>query len=155
MASVLRENNRLNNLIQIVFSLYLYACGLQRQAFSVLSHIGLLVSYTHLVAGLGVSGQHRKKRRTNTSGQEEPSAERPEQPVGAKKEPPIGPLKSLANGCMERLRRLASDTSDVELGFIFDNVNLVRKVAEQVLGRIGMCRVQDPFIKLKVLSHHP
>lgn len=141
MAAILRENNRLNNLIQIIFSLYMYACGLQRQAFSILSHIGLLVSYTHLVSGLGVSGQHRKKRRANPSGEEEPSVEG--QGQTRKKESPTGPLKALANGCLERLRRLASDVSPVELGFIFDNINLVRKVAEQVLGRIGMSSGRD------------
>ncbi|CUA70963.1 Protein furry homolog [Homo sapiens] [Rhizoctonia solani] len=106
MASMLREVSRLNNLLQVVFSLYIY---------------------TLLVSGMGVSSRRKSKKQSNDTG--EATSIKP-------KDPTIGPLKALSNGCLKRLRRLASPASGKYLGFIFDNINLVRKVAEQVLGRI-------------------
>ncbi|KAG8707667.1 hypothetical protein FRC11_007266, partial [Ceratobasidium sp. 423] len=107
MVALLREYNQLNNLIQVVFALFMYAAGLHRQAFAVLCHVRLL----------------KKTPTTEESGQ----ATKP------KKETPIGPLKALANGCMARLERLAQEGI---LNYIFDNINLVKKISEQVLGCI-------------------
>lgn len=132
LAAVLREHNRLNNLIQVVLSLYMYAAGIQRQAFAILSHVGLLVSYTLLVTGLGTSGQ-----RTHQQPTEQPSDVPPDNAIPSKKDPAAGPIKKLYDGCLKRLQYLASPESDEDIGFIFDNVNIVRKVAEQVIGRIG------------------
>lgn len=47
MLSLLGEYSWSNNLAKKVFSLYLYSTGTQRQAVSVLSHLGLCESYTN------------------------------------------------------------------------------------------------------------
>ncbi|KAB5587705.1 hypothetical protein CTheo_8854 [Ceratobasidium theobromae] len=133
LAALLREHSQKNNLLQVVFGLYMYAAGLQRQAFSILSHIGILVSYSHLISGLGVSAQHKKKQQVQRMAEIEQDIL-----VSNSQEPSLGPLKILSNECLNRLQHLASPESVEEIGFIFDNINLVQKVAEQVLGRIDM-----------------
>ncbi|KAG8699818.1 hypothetical protein FRC08_005089 [Ceratobasidium sp. 394] len=65
---LLRAFNHQNNLIQVVLSLDMYAAGLQRQVFSIFSHIGLLISYLMLVSGMGLTsgGQSKGKKERKT-----------------------------------------------------------------------------------------
>lgn len=49
IAACLREHNVGNNLAQRMMGLYLYASGVQRQNFTVLSKLGICTSYTDLM----------------------------------------------------------------------------------------------------------
>lgn len=101
----------------------MYAAGLQRQAFEILAHLGLLVSYSLLVSGLGTRATWRRRTRKKSSNS------------GPTKEPTAGPLKKLSDGCIQEIKNLVAQGRPI--GFVFDNINLVLKVAESVLGKIG------------------
>ncbi|KAG8699814.1 hypothetical protein FRC08_005091 [Ceratobasidium sp. 394] len=121
---LLHELSQQNNLVQVVFSIYMYAAGLQRQAFEILAHLGLLVSYSFLVSGLGVRAswkRHGGKKRRDQGNRSD-------------REPPVGPLKVLADGCIKQIQELVA--AGYHIGFIFDNINFMVKVAEPVLGKI-------------------
>ncbi|KAF8595439.1 hypothetical protein BDV93DRAFT_456821, partial [Ceratobasidium sp. AG-I] len=122
LVAILREHSRKNNLVQVVFSLYMYAAGLQRQGFSILSHLGILISYTMLP---------RKSAGDPQTGVQAPSGS----VVAIKRRAPaIGPLKNLSVECMKEVKEMIK--SKKAFGLVFDNINMVFKVAEQVIGRI-------------------
>ncbi|KAF8596154.1 hypothetical protein BDV93DRAFT_514399 [Ceratobasidium sp. AG-I] len=128
---LLREFSQQNNLLQVIFSLYMYAAGLQRQAFEVLAHLGFLVSYSLLVSGLGTATSWKKQRRKKGS-DEAPSAD--QAATKPKKEPFAGLLKTLSTECIQEVKTKVAD--GVPMGFVFDNINLMVWVAESSLGKI-------------------
>ncbi|KAG8741879.1 hypothetical protein FRC12_015522 [Ceratobasidium sp. 428] len=124
MIVLLHELSQHNNLMQVIFSIYMYAAGLQRQAFEILAHLGLLVSYSLLVSGLGVRASWKRRG----------GKKRRDQNDQSNKDPPAGPLKTLADGCITQIQEIVKAGQIV--GFIFDNINFMVKVAEPVLGKI-------------------
>jgi hypothetical protein len=128
---LLRAYNRQNNLVQVILSLYMYTAGLQRQAFSVLSHLGLLISYSMLVSGMGLTASGRRQTHKKAkSGSAQQTA------VARFKKVAVGPLKNLSIECMKAVRNVVKQR--IPIGIIFDNINMTYGVSEQVLGRTGM-----------------
>jgi hypothetical protein len=129
LVALLREFSQRNNLVQVLLTLYMYTAGLQRQGFGILGHIGFGVSYTLLVSGLGTSTswKHRKPGK-ESSDLDKATSER-------KKGPTAGPLKTLSTECMQQIKEIVK--SGTPIGFVFDNINLMFKVAESSLGKIG------------------
>lgn len=101
----------------------MYAAGLQRQVFEILAHLGLLVSYSLLVSGLGTRTSSRRR-----SHKEAPNPKNNTTPTA-------GPLKKLSDGAIKEIKKAVELGKPI--GFVFDNINLIFKVAEAVLGRIG------------------
>ncbi|KAG9120580.1 hypothetical protein FRC07_003872, partial [Ceratobasidium sp. 392] len=76
--------------------------------------------------GLGVhaswkrrGGTKRRRQATNTEASE----------------PRAGPLKALANACVDQVKELIKTGQPI--GFVFDNINFMIKVAEPILGKIA------------------
>lgn len=115
----------------------MYGIGLQRQGFDVLSHLGVLISYTSLVRGQETTVAWRKNASTKkeSSGELDSTGEAPPV-IGARRLIRAGPLKTLSAGCRQQVKDLLK--ARVPCGLIFDNINLVFKVAQQGLGHIGM-----------------
>lgn len=110
----------------------MYAAGLQRQAFEVLAHLGLLVSYSLLVSGLGTSTSWKRQKRKGVSDQAASADHATPKP---KKEPVAGPLKTLSTECIQQVKKKVGE--GIPMGFMFDNINLMVKVAESTIGKIG------------------
>ncbi|KAH9901536.1 hypothetical protein C8Q73DRAFT_635931 [Cubamyces lactineus] len=115
-----------NSYTRHVLGLYAYASGAQRQVISVLSHLGLTVSYPTLV-GRG------KPNMSNTSVARAGSAEESTRRKTTKESAAaVGLLKRLSDACRRRSRDAALTRL---LAYVYDNINMMFKVAEQVLGR--------------------
>ncbi|KAI0661524.1 hypothetical protein C8Q70DRAFT_903404, partial [Cubamyces menziesii] len=122
----LAARSQANSYTRHVLGLYAYASGAQRQVISVLSHLGLTVSYPTLV-GRG------KSKMPSTSvactGSAEKSTRRKTTKGSAAA---VGLLKRLSDACRRRSRDAALTKL---LAYVYDNINMMFKVAEQVLGR--------------------
>ncbi|KAG9123669.1 hypothetical protein FRC07_014321 [Ceratobasidium sp. 392] len=118
MLSLLHEYNQLNNAFQIYSSTFLYAEGAGRQTISVVASYGNSTSYTKLIAK--PSSRHNSK----TTGAGRVVAMRRRKP---------GIIYSLSGALRKHLREIAAQRP---LGFIYDNINIFFKVAEQVTGKI-------------------
>ncbi|KAI0723617.1 hypothetical protein C8Q76DRAFT_767461 [Earliella scabrosa] len=112
-----------NSFARHVLGLYAYAEGAHRQVISVLSHLGITSSYPALTGRLrsedstADSRPHDRTARANSSIRSGRSA---------------GLLKLLADACMREARERARNSV---LAHVWDNVNFLFKVAEQVIGR--------------------
>lgn len=102
--------------------LYLYATGTGRQVITVLAGLGISESYTNLIApDTRSKAQREKDRLAQEAGQDVP------RPRG-------GTLRQLSSSARENARNLAEGGL---FGEVFDNINMNRKNAEQVMGRHG------------------
>lgn len=130
------------------------ATGAQRQHFSVLSALGVTMGYTSIIS----QGKELKKARkgdvdVNTgsegscsgSDEEEEAQERAEKEVGTarrvmalkpKRKRTPGVLVQLSTTCRETAREVASSRV---FATTYDNINLMFRVAEQILGRQSKC----------------
>ncbi|KAG9088039.1 hypothetical protein FRC07_012688 [Ceratobasidium sp. 392] len=102
----------------------MYAVGLQRQGFEVLAHVGLLVSYSFLVNGIGAQVSRRQRKHGHDT---------THQSTKSKRRPAPGPLKTLETTSIKEVRELIQEGKPV--GFVFDNVDLAVNIAEPVLGK--------------------
>ncbi|KAH9949018.1 hypothetical protein B0H21DRAFT_787435 [Amylocystis lapponica] len=123
MVDLLGERSQNNSYMKHVLGLYLYATGAQRQVLSVLSHLGLCSSYPTLVG-------------TRSALFEGSSASVPLDDDSA----PMLPLLKRGAGLLARLSlacrlTVRHQAKRVHLGYVYDNINMVLKVAEQILGR--------------------
>ncbi|KAG8699950.1 hypothetical protein FRC09_006271 [Ceratobasidium sp. 395] len=132
MVMLLRELSQQNNLIQVIFGLYMYTVGLKRQAFEVLSHVGLTISYSLLVSGLGVRASWKRQRKRKSAKQDKDSKQQKEKQKA--NSPTSGPLKTLSTASIQELRDVTS--AGEPIGLVFDHVSLAVNVAEPVLGKI-------------------
>ncbi|KAJ7191551.1 hypothetical protein GGX14DRAFT_600299 [Mycena pura] len=107
--SLLRGASQYNNYAQAVTSAYLAATGAQRQHFAVLGALGITVGYSSVVS---------KGRAAQTTADRGPKAP--------------GLLSMLSNACTKTSRAIAA--SGVFM-VVYDNINLMVRVAEQILGR--------------------
>ncbi|KAG9123824.1 hypothetical protein FRC07_013844 [Ceratobasidium sp. 392] len=108
--------------------LYMFAIGLQRQGYDILSHIGTVTSYNNLIRGK--TDQNLPKPHTNKS--EQPANLEPGTSAQATLCPSVGAVKMLTNGCRKLTKKRWKKRRH---GIIFDNMNFVLKCAQQTLGR--------------------
>ncbi|KAK1235663.1 hypothetical protein PQX77_001105 [Marasmius sp. AFHP31] len=156
--SCLGEYSRLNTLTKNINSLFLYARGAQRQITAVLSHFGLSSSYSTLVQ------KENNRPAALTNEPLPPSTTAPllfETPIAENDSddgssdstyyPPssdsesdaddhIRERKSTKNGILPRLaeqlrQRVRRVVATGLFGGVFDNINFMSKVGEQIVGR--------------------
>ncbi|KAI0073145.1 hypothetical protein K474DRAFT_1603842, partial [Panus rudis PR-1116 ss-1] len=129
MSILLAARSQRNSLIRQTMGLYLYASGAQRQVFSVLSHFGLSCSYTTLVGTLDTRKSHSAPPEVTTPTRRS------------------GILRQWSHACKRAVRNLAITKL---ASYVYDNINLVMKIAEQILGRTdaqqnGTCATAFPL----------
>ncbi|KAI0651871.1 hypothetical protein C8Q79DRAFT_897275 [Trametes meyenii] len=141
MVNLLGERSQNNSYVRHILGLYLYATGAQRQVLSVLSTLGFCSSYPS-IAGSGnkfeeppnldtqVGDARRDRDAIEDAGNEQPSqAPNTLQSLlyrGA------GLLRCISTAC--RLSSWACAQSSL-CGNVYDNINMMFKIAEQILGR--------------------
>ncbi|KAI0354104.1 hypothetical protein OH77DRAFT_1457194 [Trametes cingulata] len=109
-----------NSYAKHVIGLYAYASGAQRQTINVLSSLGLTCSYTSLI------GRSKAVNLDEMAGKT----------VGLEPEKAmhtaLGLLRRLSHAC----RLTARDAARLRLlAYVYDNINMLFRIAEQVLGR--------------------
>ncbi len=118
-----------------IMGLYLYATGCQRQVISVLSTMGFSESYSNLV----MSNIRRETKKPENLEEAETRAVSEEGGAQAsQKEAPrySGTLRQLSSSVRTKTRSIAA----VGLyGGVFDNINIMYRAPEQVIGRHGGC----------------
>ncbi|KAI0351936.1 hypothetical protein OH77DRAFT_1486727, partial [Trametes cingulata] len=118
MTDLLGERSQNNSYVKHVLGLYLYATGAQRQIISVLSNLGFCSSYPS-IAG-------KKPHGNVEGGSEAPASGFPLLHRGA------GLLRRISSACRRATRCCAHSSL---CGHVYDNINMVFKIAEQILGR--------------------
>ncbi|KAJ7487292.1 hypothetical protein B0H11DRAFT_2172828 [Mycena galericulata] len=123
-----------NSYAQAVYGTYLMATGAQRQHFSVLHGIGFSMGYS------SITGQGTKAKETSET---TPAANRQRSP---------GALWLLAEACRATARAVAATGLFL---IMYDNVNMMVRVAEQILGRKntqenGTCATEVPLHDTKL-----
>ena len=114
-------------------SLYLYASGAQRQTITVLSTLGLSESYTNIIT--------KNKRRSKKPKAIE-NAPIPKIPVMVDEENMqpssiyTGTLHHLSDSLRRRMRNIAATGL---YSTVYDNINMMFRNAEQIIGRHGAC----------------
>ncbi|KAJ7125765.1 hypothetical protein C8R43DRAFT_898159 [Mycena crocata] len=130
--TLLRGASLKNDYAQSVTSTYLAATGGQRQHFSVLSLFGFTIGYTTVV-------------QQASSGKKE-DASKASKRVRVRV---AGLFSCLRDACMNTVRALALSRANL---LVYDNVNLMNRIAEQILGRKsaqenGTCATLIPLRK--------
>ena len=124
-----------------MIGLYLYASGAQRQTISVLSTLGLSESYSNII-----TKNKRRTKNTNINGQQ-PATDILELEVA-----PAAAVKtrlgSIYTGTLHQLSdALRTQTRGIaETGLysvVYDNINMMFRSAEQVIGRHGGCHSKN------------
>lgn len=141
--NLLGERSQSNSYCRHVLGLYLYSTGATRQQISVLNHLGFSVSYPTLAGRGGKMAVDADENVINISQESvnpEPtaasSATSPPQPKNKKrtKQRP-GTLEFLSESMREVARLVAATGMFLT---VYDNINMVWKVAEQIVGRTGV-----------------
>ncbi|KAJ7660439.1 hypothetical protein B0H17DRAFT_1260445 [Mycena rosella] len=143
--SLLGEFSHKNNFSRRIMGLYLYATGAQRQTISVMSHLGISESYQSLTHKSRIMIQ-RRPRAVNPDN--DPPPPPPSTPYLKKTIKP-GTLQELS-GSMRSFARAVASTGLFAASY--DNINLVFRAAEQVMGRTdsqenGTCSTIFPLWK--------
>ncbi|KAI0073051.1 hypothetical protein K474DRAFT_1604027, partial [Panus rudis PR-1116 ss-1] len=162
LSILLSARSQQNSYIRQVVGLYLYASGVQRQVFSVLSHFGISCSYPTLVGRPDHADHMDTLHRTLTMW--------PRSKMGSG----TGcTQRNLSYACRTALRQVVRDG---ETSWVYDNVNWAEKIAQQILGwkdsqTNGTCAtafplfdaspdsmktsdLNDAFFSAPPLSHH-
>ncbi|KAJ7882434.1 hypothetical protein B0H14DRAFT_3755712 [Mycena olivaceomarginata] len=150
--SLLGEFSHKNNFSRRIMGLYLYATGAQRQTISVMSHLGISESYQNLIHSSRVM-INRHRRIVNP--EDNPPRIPPGTPNSSDVDRPyLPPEPEVLAAKIENLKRIVKPGTLQELslsmrGFArvaastglfaasYDNINLVFRVAEQIIGRTG------------------
>lgn len=101
--------------------LYLYSTGASRQQISVMNHLGQSVSYVTL-AGRGNKAVNILSCKSDSA-------------MTVMRKHRLGTLEALSKSMRKVTREVA--TSNL-YGLVYDNINMLWKVAEQVVGRTGL-----------------
>ncbi|KAL1699001.1 hypothetical protein EV121DRAFT_217137 [Schizophyllum commune] len=146
-ALLLGERSQHNSWFKHVFGLYLYSEGASRQLITVLNHLGITVSYTTLAGGGATPALPEKSATDKNEGADNepadaavldhPHAENQPQPRARRQEATggkLGTLQKLSLEMREAARRMAKKNS---LLLVYDNINMMWRVAEQIIGRTG------------------
>ncbi|KAH9887686.1 hypothetical protein C8Q73DRAFT_748529 [Cubamyces lactineus] len=154
----LAARSQKNSYVQQVLGLYTYASGAQRQVMSVLSHLGITCSYPTLTGRTSVpqAAETPSTRQTNgdddalSSESDQDDIDRPHAEAQAPRSQVTLEDKtsdSIAKRALKRavgLLKLLSDSSMSVaqqkaqthlLANVYDNINMLFKIAEQILGR--------------------
>jgi hypothetical protein len=144
----LGEYSHSNNMCKKMLGLYLYASGAQRQTITVLSTIGISESYSNIVT--------KNKRRTKTLAEPQqgpinneltPTTSRPANDeaiegatteIDSESDPSScysGTLRQLSGSMRARARVIAATGL---YSTVYDNINMMFRSAEQIIGRHGM-----------------
>ncbi|KAG6913760.1 hypothetical protein DXG01_004465 [Tephrocybe rancida] len=127
--SLLKSRSQNNSYAQAVHSTYLMATGAQRQHFGVLSAMGISMGYTSII------NQHAFAKATplnNAVAALEGGASENPAEMKKKKMQTLGTLYQLLKACMATAWGVASTGFFV---VVYDNINMMVQIAEQVLGR--------------------
>ncbi|KAF8196897.1 hypothetical protein K438DRAFT_1906287 [Mycena galopus ATCC 62051] len=116
--TLLRGSSQNNSYAQAVMSTYLAATGGQRQHYSVLSLYGFSLGYTTTIAK--AEGEEKNKPKKAKEKKRKRRARGP------------GIFSTLRDACMATIRALASSRTNM---LVYDNINLMNRIAEQILGR--------------------
>ncbi|KAN0130508.1 hypothetical protein V8E53_011594 [Lactarius tabidus] len=116
--NLLGARSQKNSYAQHVMGLYLYSTGASRQQISVMNHLGMSVSYVTL-AGQGNKAENLLTSKTDLA------------TLGLRKHR-LGTLEALSESMRKETRKVASSNL---YGLVYDNINMVWKVAEQIIGR--------------------
>ncbi|KAK7007004.1 hypothetical protein R3P38DRAFT_3599287 [Favolaschia claudopus] len=145
--TLLRGASQNNNYAQAVNGMYLAATGAQRQHFPVLGVYGFSIGYTSIISSVLGTGNGREAAGEKTDAADDMNEvdEAPGVPVAQKKKRKKrtkkdkrkrirspGLLSVLRDACMATARSLAK--SNLSL-LTYDNINLMNRIAEQILGR--------------------
>ncbi|KAI4522028.1 hypothetical protein K525DRAFT_199783 [Schizophyllum commune Loenen D] len=120
MLQLLGEYSYANNLGKKALGLYLYASGSQRQSIEVMSHIGISESYSGIIGKGGAPRQYTTKGVDGAGTQVKSYFTRP------------GTLRTLSESMRAAARAVASTGI---YATVYDNINMVFRAAEQVVGR--------------------
>ncbi|KAH9896144.1 uncharacterized protein BXZ73DRAFT_63062 [Epithele typhae] len=144
LADLLGERSQNNSLLKHIMGLYLFASGASRQTITVLASLGICSSYAAIAGSSKTSSDvtpHAERARADSECAREdserarsprdqaptaPSSPSPRLPAGA------GLLRRLSNTARHAARFLAHSTP---FGAVYDNINMVFKVSEQIVGR--------------------
>ncbi|KAJ6472906.1 hypothetical protein C8R47DRAFT_1295358 [Mycena vitilis] len=162
--TLLGEYSYRNNFSRRIMSLYFYASGAQRQTISVLSHLGLSESYQNLVKKTTYLINRRARAvdpddpipsRPSITPAESENLSTPPDPVAlgaaisAMRSARTGTLRQLSGSMRDMARAVAATGL---YGASYDNINMVFRAAEQVLGKTdsqenGTCTTIWPLWK--------
>jgi hypothetical protein len=118
-----------------MLGLYLYASGAQRQTITVLSTLGISESYTNIIT--------KNKRRATKKPEKEETHEEIDAPEtqreggednGSTRSSFTGTLHQLSESLRTNIRSIASTGL---YSIVYDNINMMFRNAEQIVGRHG------------------
>lgn len=146
IVNLLGERSQSNSYCRHVLGLYLYSTGATRQQISVLNHLGFSVSYPTLAGRGGKMGVDTANdgvdqnlvdsfidaERSATAESAITSTPQPKKKKRTKQRP--GTLEFLSQSMREVARLVAATGMFLT---VYDNINMVWKVAEQIVGRTG------------------
>ncbi|KAH9034017.1 hypothetical protein EDB83DRAFT_2507841 [Lactarius deliciosus] len=121
--NLLGARSQKNSYARHVMGLYLYSTGATRQQISVTNHLGLSVSYVTL-AGRGNKAANLLTSKLAMSSRTGPGVHRHKHRLGT--------LEALSESMRKVAREVAASGLYV---LVYDNINMVWKAAEQILGR--------------------
>lgn len=153
--NLLGERSQSNSYCRHVLGLYLYSTGATRQQISVLNHLGFSVSYPTL-AGRGGKIAANAVDNDIDDAQELINNPEPTAAISAISAPQTkkkkrtkqrpGTLEFLSESMREVARLVAATGMFLT---VYDNINMVWKVAEQIVGRTGEHSIQQCPYDLK------
>ena len=141
--TLLGERSQLNSYLQHILGMYLYSSGIGRQPITVLNRLGLSVSWPTLAgAGKKQVGTLEEVTETISASETKTLTKGPQEPTlsPAQGNPPkklvrnAGTLARLSISMRQATQRIAATQP---LLLIYDNINMLWKVAEQIIGRTG------------------
>ncbi|KAJ7899540.1 hypothetical protein B0H14DRAFT_2556606 [Mycena olivaceomarginata] len=146
--ALLGEYSHKNNYSRRIMGLYLYATGAQRQTITVMAHLGISESYQNLTHKPRTNARQRTRRVCGDYSQPTP----PSTPLTSAPKPYVPPdpvllaseIENLLTIKLSTLRELSSSMRSfarVVAGLFaaaYDNINMVFRAAEQILGRTDL-----------------
>ncbi|KAI5885344.1 uncharacterized protein SCHCODRAFT_02718945 [Schizophyllum commune H4-8] len=145
-ALLLGERSQHNSWFRHVFGLYLYSEGASRQLITVLNHLGITVSYVTLAGGGALPALPETSVAEGHEGENEPVEDELDDPTLAEDHShprvheqgasggKMGTLQKLSLEMRKVARRMAKKNSFL---LVYDNINMMWRVAEQIVGRTG------------------
>ncbi|KAH9165154.1 hypothetical protein EDB89DRAFT_2136081 [Lactarius sanguifluus] len=140
--NLLGARSQKNSYARHVMGLYLYSMGATRQQISVMNHLGLSVSYVTLARQGNKAGNLLTSKLAPASSQTDVHRHKHR----------LGALEALSESMRKVTREVAA--SDLYV-LMYDNINMVWKVAEQILGRTdsmenGTCVTLVPLFRASI-----
>jgi hypothetical protein len=134
--NLLGARSQKNSYARHVMGLYLYSTGATRQQISVMNHLGLSVSYVTL-AGRGNKAEHilTSNLKSDLASEEMKTVSQSSKTSVRNHKHRLGTLEALSESMRKVTRKVAASNL---YGLVYDNINMLWKVAEQILGRTGL-----------------